>query len=129
MKRETLERMSEIEIEEYGQVLGIELAPCKTLEEKIDMIERRRGRGAIVTILGMDFDIPIKRVSDKRVTDLLSNPRRTDEETYEAMNLLLGDAQTKRLIDACTDEDGTIDSHALGLAFVKIITSDQLKNF
>lgn len=129
MKRETLERMSEPEIDEYAKVLGIELAPCKTLEEKIDMIERRRERGVIVTVLGIDLDIPIKRVHDKRVADIISNPRATDEDTYEAMALILGDAQMRKLVEACTDEDGVVDSHALGLAFVKILTSDQLKNF
>lgn len=129
MRRETLERMDEAEIDEYAKVLGIELAPCETLAEKVNMIERRRERGAIVTVLGMDFDIPIKRVHDKRVADLLGDPKATDEDTYTAMALILGDAQMRRLVEACTDEDGTVDTHALGLAFVKVITSEQLKNF
>lgn len=129
MKRSILERMSESEIDEYAKVLGVELAPCETLEEKIDMIERRRERCAVVSALGIDFEIPIKRVHDKRISDIITNPKATDEDTYKAMNLLLGDSQTRRLIDACTDDDGTIDSDALGLAFVKILTSKSLKNY
>lgn len=129
MRRETLERMSEQEVDEYAKLLGIELAPCETLDDKLGMIERRRDRCAIVTALGIDFEIPIKRVHDKRIADILGSRKSTDEDTYRAMELLLGEGQTRRLIDACTDEDGTVDSDALGLAFVRILSSDSLKNF
>lgn len=129
MRREVLEQSSETELEEYARSHGIELAPCKTVEEKIDMILRRRERKTTLTIYGLDLDIPIKSVYDKRVNDILSNPRTTDQEMYVAMEMMLGQAQLQKLIDICTDEDGTVDSHALGLAFGKIVKSDELKNF
>lgn len=129
MKREYLARMSADELEEYARALGIDLKPAKTKKQKLEMIERRRNRSARVFALGLDFEIPIKRAHDKRVTDLLSRPERTDEETMEAMTLLLGEEQVKMLIDACTETDGTIDSDALGISFVRILFSEELKNF
>lgn len=129
MKRETLERMDERELDEYGKLLGVELAPCETLEEKLEMIERKRERAATVSALGIKFKIPMKRVHDKRISDIISSKNPSDEDMYTALELMLGGSQTKKLIDACTDDDGTVDSDALGLAFVKILTSDELKNF
>ena len=41
---------------------------------------------------------------------------------------MLGDEQTAILVDACTDEDGTVDAVALGVAFVRLVTSEELKN-
>lgn len=129
MNKEFLARMSSEELDEYAKCLGIELRPAKTKEDKIALITRRRERTAQVSALGMDFDIPIKRAHDKRIIDLMEKPDRTDEETYEVMALFLGEQQFEKLIEACTEEDGTIDIDALGIAFVKIITSDELKNF
>ena len=45
------------------------------------------------------------------------------------LGLLLGEEQKAELYAACTDEDGTVDVDALALAYVKIFTSDELKNF
>ena len=129
MRRDVLERMSEKEVDEYGETLGIELAPCVSLEEKVDMICRRRDRSVGVTLLGVEFEIPIKRVRDKRISDLILKPDASDEETYQAMELLLGENQMKRLLYLCTDDDGTVDADALGLAFVKLLYSEELKNF
>lgn len=129
MNKEFLARMSASELDEYGKVLGIEMAPAKTIEEKIDLIERRRERHVSICALGLDLSIPIKRAHDKRVIDLMEKQDRTDDETYEVMQLFLGEAQFGQLLNACTDEDGTIDINALGLVFVKIITSEELKNF
>lgn len=129
MKREILECMSEGEIDELAKTYGIELAPCKTLEEKIDMLERRRSRSVIVPIFGMDFEIPIKRAHDKRISDIMNNPNGSDSDADEVFRLLLGDAQTRKLVDACTDDDGVVDIEAIGLAYVKLIYSEQLKNF
>ena len=129
MRRETLERMTEGEIDELGKTYGIELAPCTTLEEKIDMIERRRSRSVFVTVFGIDFEIPIKRAHDKRIADIMNNPVVSETDADEVFRLLLGDAQTRKLVDACTDDDGTVDIEAIGLAYVKLVYSDQLKNF
>lgn len=129
MKRDALERMTESEIDDYAKVLGIELAPCETLKEKIDMIVRRRDRSAVISVFGIDFEIPIKRVHDQRVADIIYGKDSDDQDNYVAMELILGEAQTKKLVEACTDDDGVVDSHALGLAFIKIITDEKLKNF
>lgn len=129
MKLDALKRMDESEIDELGRMYSIELAPCNSLEEKIEMIERRRSRGIIVRVLGIDFEIPIKRAHDKRISDIVGNLNATGMDSMEAITLLLGEAQTKMLVEACTDDDGVVDIDALALAFVKLFNSEKLKNY
>lgn len=129
MKPEILNKMSDAEINEYAASLGIELAPASNREDKVLLIESRRERSVTVTLLGIPFKVPIKAAYDQRVETLLTKRDRTDEDTFEAMRLMLGEAQTAVLVNACTDIDGTIDAAALGVAFVRLITSEELKNF
>lgn len=127
MNKEAMARMSADELDEYGRVLGIEMRPAKTAAQKAALINAKRDRTATVTALGMQFEVPMKALSDKRVVDVLANVNRTDEDVYRTLGVMLGD-QMGELVDACTDEDGTVDSAALALAFVRIVTSDELKN-
>ena len=129
MNAKYLERMSAKELDEYAQALGIMSKAAKSKQDKISLIEHRREKIATVRALGIDFEIPIKRAHDKRVSELLDKDGRTDAETEEAMRLLLGDEQMDELANACTEEDGTIDVSAMGVAYVRILTSEQLKNF
>ena len=129
MKPEVLNKMSDAEINEYAASLGIELAPASNREDKVLLIESRRERSVTVTLLGIPFKVPIKAAYDQRVETLLTKRDRTDEDTFEAMRLMLGEAQTAALVDACTDIDGTIDASALGVALVRLITSVELKHF
>lgn len=128
MNPEYLARMSAKELDSYAQVIGVDVSNAKTCEDKQALIAERYGRCAVVPALGIKFRIPFKRVHDKRITDLLTKDGRTDEETEQAMRLLLGDEQLAELVEACTDTDGTIDVQAMALAFATIITSDELKN-
>ena len=127
MNKEAMARMSADELDEYGRLLGIEMKPARTVAQKVALISAKRDRTATVTALGMQFEVPMKALTDKRVTDVRSSPSRTDEDVYRTLGVLLGE-QMGRLMEACTDEDGAIDSGALALAFVKIVTSDELKN-
>ena len=127
MNKEAMARMSAEELDEYGRVLGIEMRPAKTATQKMALIGSKRDRTATVTALGMQFEVPMKALSDKRVTDVLSDAARTDADVYRTLGLMLGE-QMGELVDAVTDEDGTVDSAAIALAFVRIITSDELKN-
>ena len=127
MNKEAMARMSAEELDEYGRVLGIEMRPAKTAAQKMARIGSKRDRTATVTALGMQFEVPMKALSDKRVTDVLSDAARTDADVYRTLGLMLGE-QMGELVDAVTDEDGTVDSAAIALAFVRIITSDELKN-
>ena len=129
MNRDAMARMSEKDIDEYASFLGIQLADASSVDEKIALIERRRERCVSIPAMGCTFSIPIKHAHDKRIIDLMEKDHRSDDETYEVMELLLGSDQMAELLSACTDEDGVIDIDALGIAFVKIITSEQLKNF
>lgn len=129
MNPEYLNRMSEAELEEYAKALGFTTKAAKGKAAKVDLVTHRREKVATVRALGVDFEIPIKRAHDKRVADLLAKPDRTDAETEEAMCLLLGEEQLAELAQACTEEDGTVDVTAMGVAYVRILTSDALKNF
>lgn len=127
MNKEAMARMSAEELDEYGRLLGIEMKPARTVAQKVALIAAKRERTATVTALGMQFEVPMKALTDKRVTDVLSSQSRTDEDVYRTLGVLLGE-RMDALMEACTDEDGAIDSGALALAFVKIVTSDELKN-
>lgn len=127
MNKEAMARMSAEELDEYGRLLGIEMKPARTVAQKVALIAAKRERTATVTALGMQFEVPMKALTDKRVTDVLSSQSRTDEDVYRTLGVLLGE-RMDALMEACTDEDGTIDSGAIALAFVKIVTSDELKN-
>lgn len=128
MNHAYLERMSASEIMEYAQSIGITALP-KLPADARSYIEKRRARVATVSALGINFDIPVKRAHDKRLSDLMGKPDMTDAGMEAAMRLLLGDDQFAQLVEACTDEDGTVDVNAMSVAYVRIITADKLKNF
>ena len=129
MNPEYMARMSASELDEYGAALGIEMRPAKTKDDKRRLIERRRGRVAVVRALGIDFEIPVKRARDRRLSGLVGKPDATDADMESAMRLLLGDEQMAELAEACTEPDGTVDVDAMAAAYVRIVTSDELKNF
>ena len=124
-----MELMAPAELDEYGEAMGIEMRPAKTAADKIALIERRRGQCAEVDAIGVSLRIPKKALFDKRVTELLNAPGgMSDEQATEALTLLIGRRQMNLLLAAATDEDGTVDTMALGVAFARILNSEQLKN-
>lgn len=128
MNREHLERMSEGELNDYAKALGLEAEGAPDAAAKIRLIESKRERIVIISVIGMDFEIPVKRAHDQRIADLVMS-NGGDAAVAEALKLMLGDKQFDQLIKACTDDDGTIDVEAIGLAYVKIFSSEELKNF
>ena len=124
-----MQLMTAAELDEYGKAMGIEMRPAATVADKIALIEGRRGQCAEISALGVSLRIPKKALSDKRLTELLNTPGGMDDaQATDALRLLLGDAQLATLRDAATDDDGTVDNVALGVAFVRILQSEQLKN-
>lgn len=128
MKAEYLSEMSVQELDDYAVVLGIDTAAAKTKAAKIKLISESRERIAEVSVLGTTFAIHIKRLHDKRITDKV-NACKTDADYEKVAKMVLGDKQYARLVERVTDEDGTIDTDALGLAISTIFRSDKLKNF
>lgn len=128
MRHEVLMGMSKSELDDYAKVIGLDVTAKKTIALKVDAIETRRERVADIEVLGLTLSIPVKRMHDKRVTDICSKPL-TDELATELLGLLLGDEQEAKLIEAATDEDGTVDVEAMGLAIASITQSEELKNF
>ena len=121
--------MSASELDAYAEIMGFSARGAKTAEQKAALIERRRGRVGEITLLGVPVSVPVKRLHDKRVTDLLSMEGRTDEETERLVRLIVGDESWDALVAAATEEDGTVDNDALGYAVVALLTSRELKNY
>lgn len=127
MNSDYMAKMSAEELDELARFMGVSVVAAKSAESKARMIEERRSRVARVGVLGIEFEIPMKRVRDKRVSDLLDE--KTDAATEEAVRLLVGDGKFDELVAACTDDDGTVDVDAMGYAIAKIVCSDELKNY
>lgn len=125
MNKSYLEKMSLSELDEYGKVLGIPKL-IGNAEDRIRTINKRRSKTVNIRALGVDWTVPVKAMSDKRVVDLAS--KLNDSNAEEALRLVLGDDQFKLLQEVCTEEDGTFDVNALSVVYVKIFTSKELKN-
>ena len=100
-------------------MLGVDVSGKRTVAQKADAIEKRRERVAEVEALGLTLSIPVKRMRDKRVTDLASKRPMTDADASELLGLLLGGEQMEALADRATDGDGTVDIDAMGLAMAR----------
>lgn len=129
MRREVLMEMSKSELDEYAKVIGVDVTGKKTVTQKVASIESARERVADIDVLGMSVAIPIKRMHDKRVSDLVAKKLMSDDDATELMSLLLGDDQMDSLVARATDDDGTVDVDAMGLAIARILGAEELKNF
>lgn len=129
MREEALLEMSAEDIERYGRIIGVDVSGKRTKRQKADAIAEARARTATVCVLGLPCEVPIRRMHDKRVTDLLAKRARTDEDYMAVMRAALGDDQYASVMERATDEDGTVDNDALGLAYTQIVESDELKNY
>ncbi len=129
MNKEHMARMGADELDRYARSMGFSAKAGKTAEEKARIIERKRGRAAKISVIGVEVEVPVKRLHDKRVTDLLAKREKTDEETAEMIRLIVGDEAWDELVKAATEEDDTVDNDALGFAIASIITSRELKNY
>jgi hypothetical protein len=123
-----LKLMGEEELDRYANAIGISTAAAKTAAQKVALIEKERSRSVTVEALGVVLELPAKRVRDQRFSDLMNKSDRTDDDLKEAFALLLGESQYAQLVEAATDEDGTVDAIALGFALNSILTSEALKN-
>jgi hypothetical protein len=121
--------MSDAELERYARACNIDISGIATKEQRVATIEERRERVEEVNILGATLAIPIKRLHDKRLSDLMARGVNSDADAALAATLLLGEEQYAELIERCTDEDGVVDVEAIGCAFVTLFTNDELKNY
>lgn len=128
MKRDTMLAMTPQELDAYARRLGLDTSGERTVAEKADAIEGARGRKARIRALGMTVEVPVKAMSDRRVTRLLESGVETDSDMYQLMDALLGAEQVDAIVERATDDDGTIDNHAIGMAFQAILDSPELKN-
>lgn len=129
MRHEALMAMSETELDGYARVIGIDVTGKKTVEKKVEEIEARRERIAEIDVLGVTLAVPIKRMRDKRVADIMAKRAMSDADANKLLDLVLGKEQVKKLVQQATDSDGTVDTDAIGFALVSVITSDELKNY
>lgn len=129
MKSEYLSTLSLTQLDAYASVIGIDTTKKKTKEEKIQKIQDARGRVATIECFGLDLHVPIKKLHDKRIADKLMAKEQTDENFEDAIKMLLGEEQYQKLVERATDDDGTVDTDAIGYAIAYILNSDALKNF
>lgn len=128
MKHEVLMGMSLTELDQYARICGIDATGRDTREEKVALIEERRGRVAEVELLGKVFTVPVRKMHDKHVTDALAG-NAPDEEIVRVFRELLGEDQHAEVLELCTDEDGVVDGEAYALAMARLITCEDLKNY
>lgn len=128
MRSEYLMGMPAEDIDRYAARIGIDVAGERDKAAKVRAIQERRGRVATVQVLGTSVDVPVKRLHDKRVTDAFAAAT-DDDGLAKAVGLLLGADQWDAIVERCTEEDGTVDNDALGLAVASILQDDELKNF
>jgi hypothetical protein len=128
MRKEILEQMSDAEIVEYARALGISSKELKKANNKATFIYDRWEREVEISVFGETFKVKAKTVKDKRFVDIVTSKNPTDEQMMEALLVLLGEEQTQKLYELCTDEDGTVDISAVALGFVSIVNNSELKN-
>lgn len=128
MRKETLESLSAADLDLYARAIGCDVSKAKTKAQKVAAIEKRHERTADVEVLGVTVTIPIKRVYSKQMDELLMEIRKDGNGVYKALETLLGDEQYQTVVDAATDEDGTVDAVAIGFALDRLMRSDELKN-
>ena len=130
MRHEVMMEMSLEQLDQYARVCGIDTGGKATKEEKVALIEERRGRVAEIEALGTTLVVPVRALHDKRVTDALDGSKPlADDEAEGLLARLLGEEQYAEVVGRCTDEDGVVDVEALAFAFGLIVRSEELKNF
>lgn len=127
MNQKNLEMMDAGELEAYAQVMGFSAKAGKGPDGKRDIIRKRRERVASITVLGVDLDVEVKRLRDKRVVELIN--AHDDESLEKGMRMLLGDEQYAQVAEACVEDDGTVDVDAMAYAVIAITGNRELKNF
>ncbi|MGN0056476.1 MAG: hypothetical protein ACI360_08585 [Atopobiaceae bacterium] len=131
MRHEYLIELDTDALDAYARRVGADVGKASTKAEKVRVIERKLSHVAHVPVLGMEVDIPIKRMRDMRITTLVQRaaaPGMTNDQYDQLLGLLVGKDQHDAIVTRCTDEDGTIDQEAYGLAIDQILGSDELKN-
>lgn len=128
MKREAMEAMSDSDLAMYAGRLGID-AGGKERAALIDEIEARRAERAKLNLIGVDVEVPIRKMHDKKTLDLINSSPMTDLKADKVMLALLGKEQVAKIRAAATDEDGVVDTDAYYLAFWALVSSDALKKY
>ncbi len=128
MNPKYLDKMSAKELDSYGKCVGVDVRNLKTKEQKAEAIRAERERTVQVVALGIPFEVKKSAVRDKRVTDVFEDPRTAPDDVAKVMDTVLGNEQYAELVNACTDEDGSVDVDAMTYATVAIINSAQVKN-
>lgn len=130
MNKETMQNMTAEELEGYAQSMGFTLRACKDKSDKIALIQRKRARAVTIEVLGLELSVEVRKFRGSKFSDVVNKRDRTSAELMDAFRGLLGDTQYESLLAACAEEDGEgVDEDALAYAFVRILQSDELKNY
>lgn len=129
MRTDVLNSLTDEELEAYARSMGLTLRAFAGKADKVDFIQRRRGRAVDLTVFGVGLSVEVRRFRSTNFSDVMENAKRTPEELYGAFRGLLGDEQFDALMGACTDEDGEVDGDAVAVAFTRLLTCEELKNY
>lgn len=130
MKPEYLKQMSREELDQYAAIANYDLGKARSVDAKVSAIQEAREHVATVKVLGgLEVSIPIRRMHDKRLSDLLGRRGKLSDEDIEKLFVgLVGDDQAKAIEERCTDDDGTVDVDAYSLAIAQVLGSQSAKN-
>ncbi|MDD6565956.1 MAG: hypothetical protein PUF11_04105 [Parafannyhessea umbonata] len=130
MKPEYLRQMSREELDQYASIAGYDLGKARSVDAKVSAIQEAREHVAAVKVLGgLEIEIPISRMHDKRLSDLLAKQDKTDDDVERLFVGLVGEDQAKAVEERCTDDDGAIDVDAYSLAIAQVLHARAAKNF
>lgn len=130
MRPEYLKQMSREELDQYAAIANYDLGKARSVDAKVSAIQEAREHVATVRVLGgLEVSIPIRRMHDKRLSDLLGKRGKLSDEDIETLFVgLVGDDQAKAIEERCTDDDGIVDVDAYSLAIAQVLRAQSAKN-
>lgn len=129
MDTSIFDNMSAKELDLYARAMELDCSKLKGVKAKREFIKQHLTKQADIKIFGNVYTVPVKRLHDKRVSDLLNGKNLTDDKLFEAMRLVLGDEQFDDIYAHCTEDDGLVNMASLTYAYLSVFENEELKNF
>lgn len=129
MDTSIFDNMGAKELDLYARAMELDCSKLKGVKAKREFIKQHITKQADIKIFGNVYTVPVKRLHDKRVSDLLNGKNLTDDKLFEAMRLVLGDEQFDDIYTHCTEDDGLVNMASLTYAYLSVFENEELKNF
>lgn len=129
MDTSIFDNMGAKELDLYARAMELDCSKLKGVKAKREFVKQHLTKQADIKIFGKVYTVPVKRLHDKRVSDLLNGKNLTDDKLFEAMRLVLGDEQFDDIYAHCTEDDGLVNMASLTYAYLSVFENEELKNF